>query len=283
MATFLIVRASADDNLANFFYWYLVVESEELSIKKSESVSSTSSSSSNTLIKDNKITKMYFTVLRRFLDNLERGDCEMKRRKLLLTREQQFMDKLVQLIKCVAREKGDRIKKIEKLQSFLCDSEMFKFNFKNFEPIPLPLDPRIKIQGIIPEKATLFKSALMPSRLTFLTTDNSHYITILKHGDDLRQDQLILQTITLMDKLLRRENLDLKLTPYCVLAISSKHGFVQYIDSIPVAEVIKTQDIQKFFRDHAPAENVPYGISPDVMDTYVKSCGKYIFNLLHLF
>lgn len=54
----------------------------------------------------------------------------------------------------------------------------------------------------------------MPSKLTFLTTDNSEYIVIFKHGDDLRQDQLILQTIALMDKLLRRENLDLKLTPY---------------------------------------------------------------------
>lgn len=63
-------------------------------------------------------------------------------------------------------------------------------------------------------RASLFKSALMPSKLTFLTTDNSEYIAIFKHGDDLRQDQLILQTIALMDKLLRRENLDLKLTPY---------------------------------------------------------------------
>jgi len=45
-----------------------------------------------------------------------------------------------------------------------------------------------------------------------------------KHGDDLRQDQLILQIITLMDKLLQQENLDLKLSPYKVLATSSKHG-----------------------------------------------------------
>ena len=63
-------------------------------------------------------------------------------------------------------------------------------------------------------RATLFKSALMPSKFTFLTTENTEYIAIFKHGDDLRQDQLILQTIALMDKLLRRENLDLKLTPY---------------------------------------------------------------------
>ena len=64
----------------------------------------------------------------------------------------------------------------------------------------------------------------MPARLNFRTTDNRTYTTIFKHGDDLRQDQLILQIITLMDKLLQEENLDLKLTPYKVLATSSKHG-----------------------------------------------------------
>ena len=74
------------------------------------------------------------------------------------------------------------------------------------------------------EKASLFKSALMPARLTFMTTEGTEYVAIFKHGDDLRQDQLILQIITLMDKLLRSENLDLKLTPYRVLATSTKHG-----------------------------------------------------------
>ena len=41
-----------------------------------------------------------------------------------------------------------------------------------------------------------------------------------------------------MDKLLLDENMDLKLTPYKVLATSSRHGFVQFVDSIAIAEVI---------------------------------------------
>lgn len=40
------------------------------------------------------------------------------------------------------------------------------------------------------------------------------YSVIYKKGDDLRQDQFVLQMISLMDKILKKENLDLKLTPY---------------------------------------------------------------------
>ncbi|VVC86854.1 unnamed protein product [Leptidea sinapis] len=128
----------------------------------------------------------------------------------------------------------------------------------------------------VAKKASLFKSALMPCKLTFLTSEGSEYEAIFKHGDDLRQDQLILQMITLMDKLLRRENLDLKLTPYKVLATSSKHGFVEFVESVTVAEALASEgSIQNFLRRHNPCEGAPYGIRPEAMDTYVRSCAGY--------
>ena len=40
----------------------------------------------------------------------------------------------------------------------------------------------------------------MPCRFTFKTVDDQEYVSMFKHGDDLRQDQLIIQIITLMDK-----------------------------------------------------------------------------------
>jgi phosphatidylinositol 3-kinase len=52
---------------------------------------------------------------------------------------------------------------------------------------------------------------------------------IFKSGDDLRQDQFIIQLITLMDKLLKYENLDLNLTPYRVLATGSTEGKQIYL------------------------------------------------------
>ena len=100
------------------------------------------------------------------------------------------------------------------------------------------------------------------------------YMCIFKNGDDLRQDQLVLQIIQLMDNLLRRENLDLKLTPYKALASSSRHGFAQFIPSITVGAALRENgnSILNYFRLHAPEVGAPFGIQREVMDNYVKSC-----------
>ena len=69
------------------------------------------------------------------------------------------------------------------------------------------------------DTAILFSSNMMPARLTFKTkTDDgpSEYTLIFKEGDDLRQDQLVIQMIRLMDSLFKRDQLDLRLTPYAV-------------------------------------------------------------------
>lgn len=261
LATFLLNRACANEYLAIYLYWYLLTECEEKANPTKES---------------QNVTEMYVTVLKRLSVILMKGDLELRLRRLYLGRQKSFVDKLLNLSTIVASEKDSRRKKAEKFQALLFDSDINKINFTDFEPLPLPLDPSVKVKAIIPEKTTLFPSKLMPCRLTFRTVDSTEYVTIFKHGDDLRQDQLILQTIALMDKLLRKENLDLKLTPYRVLATGTKHGFVQYIESTGVADVLATDgSIQNFFRKHAPSENGPYGISAEVMDTYVKSCAGY--------
>ncbi|XP_018917023.1 phosphatidylinositol 3-kinase catalytic subunit type 3 [Bemisia tabaci] len=261
LSMFLIHRACRNFTLANYFYWYLTIECED---------------QDTTVKQDLRTREMYMTVMTIFMQTLKQGSLEWQKRQLYLTRQQVFIDNLVELVKKVARESGNRKKKMDRLQALLSNQEPFRMNFLNFEPLPLPLDPNVLIKGIIPQKAILFKSALMPSRLSFLTVDDNEYVAIFKHGDDLRQDQLILQIITLMDKLLRSENLDLKLTPYRVLATSTKHGFVQFIESVPVAEVLATEGtIQNFLRKRHPSESGPFGISADVMDTYVRSCAGY--------
>lgn len=260
LCTFLVSRACRNGMLANYLYWYLIVECED----------------QDTIQRDPKTHDMYISVMRRFSQALLKGGKDARTRRTLLAAQQTFVDRMVQLMKAVQRESGNRKKKIERLQSLLGEAEAGRGSFLTFDPIPLPLEPEVKTNGVIPEKATLFKSALMPAKLIFRTTDGAEYPVIFKHGDDLRQDQLILQIISLMDKLLRKENLDLKLTPYKVLASSTKHGFMQFVESVAVAEVLASEGcIQNFFRKHAPSEKGPYGISAEVMDTYVKSCAGY--------
>ncbi|XP_067630507.1 phosphatidylinositol 3-kinase catalytic subunit type 3 [Eurosta solidaginis] len=262
LCIFLIQRACKNPTLANYLYWYLSIEVEDLG---------------SLLKQDERVHDMYVMVLKIFLKVLETGNFQLRNIWHNLKKQQILIDELVKLVKIVAKEPGNRNKKTEKFQKLLTETDTFKINFTNFDPRPFPLDPEISIAKIIPSKTSLFKSALMPAKLTFVTTIGKHeYVAIFKHGDDLRQDQLILQMITLMDKLLRRENLDLKLTPYKVLATSSKHGLLQYIDSFTVADVLAREgSIHNFFRKHNPCENGPYGIAAETMDTYIKSCAGY--------
>lgn len=66
----------------------------------------------------------------------------------------------MQLVKIVARESGNRKRKIERLQALLTDPEACKTNFASFEPLPLPLDPEIIVKGVVPEKASLFNVSI---------------------------------------------------------------------------------------------------------------------------
>lgn len=149
LATFLINRACCNPNLSNYLYWYLYIECE----------------SQDTIRKqDEKVKAMYEMVLKIFKRTLVTGGPELKQIKQNLEKQQIFIDEIVKLVKVVAKESGNRKKKTEKFQQLLSDSDTFRINFSNFEPIPFPLDPDVLIRGIVPVKVSLFKSALMPSK-----------------------------------------------------------------------------------------------------------------------
>jgi phosphatidylinositol 3-kinase len=126
----------------------------------------------------------------------------------------------------------------------------------------------------------VFKSSLSPLRLNFRTTDSEHqiYPVIFKTGDDLRQDQLVIQIVSLMDKLLLKENLDLKLTPYRIIATGVDHGAVQFIDSVSLnAAIAKGGNILGYLRSNNPSQGAEYGVRKEVMETYIRSCGTMLY------
>jgi phosphatidylinositol 3-kinase len=93
----------------------------------------------------------------------------------------------------------------------------------------------------------------------------------------MRQDQLVIQLITLMDRLLRKEKLDLKLSPYDVLATGPLQGMVQFIPSKTIAAIVSENGtLLNYLRAHNPDEGSvgTYGVEPSVIDTFVRSCGS---------
>ena len=252
LVLFLLQRTSSSLLLANHFFWYVKVETD-----------------------DPKYGKLYLNILRKFLEELSRSKIGIDMIQYF-KKQEEIIGQLCNIQKKLKTANiGNRQKKIAKLKEFLVTKEFGEF--VSFEPIPLPLNPNIIVSGILSEEATIFKSAMQPLGLKFKTVDNRDFMVILKTGDDLRQDQLIVQLITLMDNLLKKENLDLKLTPYKVLATSANTGLVECVNSQSLASVIKNydHDIQKFLRENARDNDGPYGIQADVLDNFVRSCAGY--------
>lgn len=118
------------------------------------------------------------------------------------------------------------------------------------------LFPDIKIEESVPEDSTIFTSAMAPMKLNWKVSDGSGRESrrmdfIYKNGDDLRQDQLILQTFSVMDQLLKGINQDYKLTPYKVLACSKVDGFMEFLPHTKTLQKIlqdNDKSLTKYFR-----------------------------------
>lgn len=195
------------------------------------------------------------------------------------------MTSLSKLARDLRSSKDARPKKIDKMRAALHDS---KHGLSQFAAIPLPLDARIRVTGVDADKSTIFKSNLFPLRLSLKTqpseeasdasaAEDSNFSIIFKNGDDLRQDQLVIQLFTLMDRLLRNENLDLRMMPYRVLATTPIDGMVQFVPSSTIGAIVSEYggSLLAYLRHHHADEGSvgTYGVQPDVLDTYIRSCG----------
>lgn len=80
---------------------------------------------------------------------MKTGKSEWQERRAVISRQQKFIAKLVEVVKTVAKESANRQKKMEKLQMLLQDGNAFKTNFAKFDALPFPLDPEIHITGIV--------------------------------------------------------------------------------------------------------------------------------------
>ncbi|GAA5895415.1 phosphatidylinositol 3-kinase VPS34 [Sporobolomyces salmoneus] len=261
---FLIERSARNPVLGNHFWWYIRVEREDKSRPTS--------------------ARMFEEVARKFEKRMKELQIDGEPDRLdALRRQSDYVTRITSLASSLRLSKDARPKKIEKLRAVLSSTSSSSLGSLS-APIPLPLDARISVTGIDPEQSSVFKSNLFPLKLQLLTptrTDPaSTYAVIFKNGDDLRQDQLVIQLFTLMDRLLRNENLDLKLMPYRVLATGQVDGMVQFVQSRTLQDITNEygqQGLLGYLREgHADPGSVgTYGVDPEVLDTYIRSCAGY--------
>ena len=258
LASFLISRAIRAFMLGNYLHWYLMVECDDRSPNQA---------------KDHR--KLFAKVEYDFMTELMQIPGGPERRKQLL-RQGELVTVLSKISKDLRFGRDSRPRMIENLKKYLADP---KNEVSSFDPpLPLPLDPSVSIVGCNAEESNVFKSSLFPLFISFKTSDGKKYPIIFKTGDDLRQDQLVIQIISLMDRLLRKENLDLKLTPYRILATSANAGAVQFIPSTTLGAAQTKYGgnyILAYLRANNPDKKAELGVRKEAMDIYIKSCAGY--------
>ncbi|GLD93946.1 hypothetical protein PINS_up002551 [Pythium insidiosum] len=119
------------------------------------------------------------------------------------------------------------------------------------ETFQLPLHPRSYCNKVFVDKCRVMESKKRP---LFLQLENakSQYANpyvIFKAGDDLRQDQLVLQILRVMDDLWREAGLDLCLIPYACIATGDELGLIEVVtDSATLAKIIFDRHERSFTR-----------------------------------
>ncbi|OWM76069.1 phosphatidylinositol 3-kinase, root isoform [Punica granatum] len=257
LSQFLVQRSLRNIELASFLRWYVAVE-----------------------LYDPTYAKRFYCTYEILEENMMKlgpsvnGSEDGFKLWQSLVRQTELTAQLCSIMRDVRNVRGNTQKKIEKLRQLLSGllSELTYFE----EPIRSPLSPDILITGIEPSESSIFKSALHPLRLTFRTATGGSCKIIFKKGDDIRQDQLVVQMVSLMDRLLKAENLDLCLTPYQVLATGQDEGMLEFIPSRSLALILSEhRSIVSYLQKFHPDEHGPFGITATCLDTFIKSCAGY--------
>jgi phosphatidylinositol 3-kinase len=222
----------------------------------------------------------------------------------VLVEQDNFISGVLDIQRRCRESRGKKDAKEAELQSLLSKEGFGRSPDR--PPVPLPSNPEIFVNGVNPGKSKMFKSALYPALLDFHVEARARHDkqdsgssqssksetgkiyanverrssckVIVKTGDDLRQDQLIIMMIQLMDRLLKRAALDLCLTPYSIIATSPNSGLVEFVDgAVPISQILSSFNgsIMQFFQSVAPQKGAKYEVRPDVMSTYVRSCAGY--------
>lgn len=113
---------------------------------------------------------------------------------------------------------------------------------------PIPLSLGQLAYGVDANTSSVFPSNTLPIKVAFVSSSSGLFedssmtnssagndqrvFAIFKVGDDLRQDQLTLQMIRVMDKLWLKEGLDLKIVTFGCVPTGDRQGLIEMVSQI---------------------------------------------------
>ena len=270
LVSFLIKTCSKDTILASSFFWFIECEADN-------DVNSTLHKIKNVNLKNlQEIIKIYDLIREKFNKNLSENYPEINE---LINNERIFKNELVNISDSLTKVQKNENKKRELRNTLANKNKVIQ------EEYCLPIDPRIKIKGTITEQCSVFKSAMCPVKYTFkVQKETQQYnpheekdvISVMfKYGDDLRQDQLILQMINFMDSLLKKVHLNYEFTTYKVLATSKSDGFVEFVpNSKTIFDILKKYNnvILSYYKEISGKDEK---VLEKYLDSYTNSCAGY--------
>ena len=270
LVCFLIKTCSKDIVLASSFFWFIECEADN-------DISTIPLKNKNINLNNLKeIIKIYDLIRQKFSNNLSENYPEIFS---VINNQKKFKNELVKISDSLTKVQKNENKKKE-LRNILANK-----NKIIQEEFFLPIDPHIKIKGTITDQCSVFKSAKCPCKYTFKVTEeskqyNSHeekdnISVMFKYGDDLRQDQLILQMINFMDSLLKKVHLNYEFTSYKVLATSKSDGFVEFVpNSKTIFDILKKYNnvILSYYKEISSNDEKTLS---KYLDSYINSCAGY--------
>ena len=180
-----------------------------------------------------------------------------------------------------AAELVKTLPKSQRIPQLRAELEKCKFPAR----FPLALDPRFECSGLRVQKCKCMDSKKVPLWLVFTNADpvGDDLYVIFKCGDDLRQDQLTLQMLRIMERRWESAGLDLQLSPYLCVATGDELGMLEVVlNSRTTADITKEygggvaaafrkEPMDQFLREH----NQGQALYRKAVDTFLVSLAGY--------
>ena len=192
-------------------------------------------------------------------------------------------DSIMQIAEEIQKSSSELEAKKKELQPLL---KSFKVKFQLSSAFGLAIDPRWEVEDFIIEKCNVMNSKKLPLWLVCQNSqkDAPSLKLLFKCGDDLRQDQLAMQLIQIMDKIWLDNGLDFRMKPYKVLATLDQVGMIEVVLNAETTSKIhkkyggklgalKVNTIKDYLLEFNKIEGNE--LSPEAIDNFIRSCAGY--------